>query len=64
MTDPKKFEVVDVVEHEDGSATFTFELDRSTDKIMTELGIKFLLFCASVGLTTEEGLHIIINQGG
>lgn len=56
-----RIKVMDVVEHpEDGSATYTFEADGGSQKVLSELGIKFLLYCAAAGISTEDALANII----
>jgi len=58
-----KIEVVDVVEHpEDGSATYTFEADDGSQKVLAELGIKFLLYCAAAGVSTEDALCMVMKE--
>lgn len=62
MTD-KSLEVIDVKEHEDGSATLSFDMDSETAEIVSSLGLKFLLYCGAYGLSTEEALRIIQENG-
>lgn len=51
--------VTDVQEHEDGSATYTFDLDKNSSTKITELGLEFILTCAAYGLDIHDALaHI------
>jgi NTP pyrophosphatase (non-canonical NTP hydrolase) len=47
-------EVLDVKEHEDGSATYTFDMDQESSDLLTEVGLKLILFCGAAGISTEE----------
>jgi hypothetical protein len=51
--------VTDVVENEDGSATYTFDLDDVSSKKITELGLEFILTCAAYGLDIQQALEDI-----
>jgi hypothetical protein len=62
MTD-NRLDVTDVEEHEDGSATLSFVMDSETSEIVSSLGLQFLLYCGAYGLTTEEALRIIQENG-
>ena len=64
MTDELAMIVItDVVEHEDGSATYTFDIDDVSSKKITELGLEFILTCAAYGLDIQEALQVISNYG-
>ena len=64
MTDDLAMIVVtDVVEHEDGSATYTFDIDDVSSKQITELGLEFILTCAAYGLDIHEALTHIMWLG-
>jgi hypothetical protein len=67
MTDEKigiaMIVVSDVVEHEDGSATYTFDIDKDSSKKITELGLEFILTCAAYGLDIHDALSHIIWLG-
>ena len=64
MTDELAMIVVtDVVEHEDGSATYTFDMDDASQKKITELGLEFILTCAAYGLDIHEALSHIMWLG-
>lgn len=47
-------EVTDVKEHKDGSATYTFDMDQESSDILSEVGLKLILFCGAAGISTEE----------
>jgi hypothetical protein len=55
--------VTDVMEHEDGSATYTFDLDNVSSKKITELGLEFILTCAAYGLDIHDALTHLIEYG-
>jgi hypothetical protein len=55
--------ITDTIEHEDGSATYTFDIDRDSSKKITELGLEFILTCAAYGLDIREALDHIIWLG-
>jgi hypothetical protein len=51
--------ITDSVEHEDGSATYTFDMDDASQKKITELGLEFILTCAAYGLDIQDALEDI-----
>jgi hypothetical protein len=55
--------VTDVVEHEDGSATYTFDIDDVSSKKITELGLQFILTCAAFGIDIQEAFDHLIDYG-
>ena len=55
--------ITDTVEHEDGSATYTFDLDDASSKKITELGLEFILTCAAYGLDIHDALTHISELG-
>lgn len=55
--------VTDVVEHEDGSATYTFDMDEKSEKKITELGLEFILTCAAYGLDIQEAFEVLKDYG-
>ena len=64
MTDELAMIVVtDTVEHEDGSATYTFDIDDASSKKITELGLEFILTCAAYGLDIHDALTHLIEYG-
>jgi hypothetical protein len=55
-------EVTDVIEHEDGSCTMSFNMDGETTVSMAQIGLKFVLWCAAAQVSTEEALNSIIRK--
>jgi len=55
--------ITDTVEHEDGSATYTFDLDDASSKKITELGLEFILTCAAYRLDINDALTYLIEYG-
>ena len=51
--------ITDTVEHEDGSATYTFDMDDASSKKVTELGLEFIITCAAYGLDIQDALEDI-----
>ena len=51
--------ITDVTEHEDGSATYTFDMDDASAKKITELGIELIITCAAYGLDIQQALEDI-----
>ena len=49
-------------EHEDGSATCTFDLDDSTAAIAQELGLKLLIYCGATGTDLDYVFKDILGQ--
>lgn len=64
MTDSKvgKIEVVDIVEHESGDATYTFDLDEESAKTAQELGLKLMLYCGFSGVSTDDAFQLILDR--
>lgn len=62
MTNTGKIEVVEVTEHEDGSATYTFDLDEDTTKLAQELGLKLMLYCGFSGVSVEDAFKSILDR--
>lgn len=57
-----KIEVTEVKEHENGDATYVFEMDDDSAKIATELGLKLLLYCSASGRSTQEVLDSLVQE--
>lgn len=55
--------ITDTVEHEDGSATYTFDIDDASQKKVIELGLEFILTCAAYGLDIQEALQVLMDYG-
>lgn len=55
-------EVTNVVEHEDGSATYTFDMiDEARDRF-ADVGIKFALYAGAFEKTTDELFEILERE--
>ena len=52
-------EVVEVVNHEDGSATYTFDMTKNLSLICGELGLKLLLFCGALEKSPEYAFELL-----
>lgn len=57
-----KIEVTEVKEHENGDATYVFEMDDDSAKVATELGLKLILFCSAAGKGTQEVLDSLVQE--
>jgi len=55
--------ITDTVEHEDGSATYTFDMDSASQKRVTELGLEFIITCAAYGVDIQEALKVVADYG-
>lgn len=53
LTDAFVVAVSDVKEHEDGSATYSFELNEDAQKGLCKLGLEFVLYCAAYELDLQ-----------
>jgi len=58
-----KIGVEKVEDHEDGSATYTFELDEEATRLVQEVGIQFLLYCGASGVDVQDALDMILKMG-
>lgn len=55
-------QVVEMTEHEDGSAICTFDLDNNTAALAQELGIKLLLYCGATGTNLDYVFKSILGE--
>lgn len=55
--------ITDVVEQEDGGATYSFDLDDKTEKLVAELGLRLILTCAAYDMDIEDALQSIVDRG-
>ena len=53
MSDVGKIGVETVEVHEDGSATYQFHMDDECRNLLTEEGLKLVLYCAAAKLDTQ-----------
>jgi len=49
-------EVKDIIEHEDGSATYHFDLTAEEQDALCRNGILWAIICGATGLTVEEAM--------
>lgn len=42
--------VADTIEHEDGSATYSFDLNEDAQQGLCKIGLEFVLYCAAYEL--------------
>jgi hypothetical protein len=56
--------VVDkVVEHEDGGATYTFDMNHKATQAMAQHGLELIIICAAYGVDIQDALDNIQNLG-
>lgn len=51
-----------VEDHEDGSATYTFEMDGEATKLAQEVGLQFILYCGVSGVDIQDALNMILKM--
>ena len=59
MSENEPFQVVvtNVEEHEDGAATYSFAMDDKAQVEIANIGLEFMLYCASYGLDLQYVLE-------
>ena len=62
-SDVGRIVITNTVEHEDGSATYHFDLDDASRNKVTELGLEFIMYCAACGLDIQDALDLISREG-
>ena len=62
MSDVGTMKVTALTEHEDGSATCSFDLDDKTAALAQELGIKLLLYCGATGTDLDYVFDSILGR--
>ena len=62
MTEVGTMKVTALTEHEDGSATCTFDLDDTTASLAQELGLKLLIYCGATGTSTDYVFRDILGE--
>lgn len=55
--------IVDVIENEDGGATYKFDLDDKSEQLVAELGLRLILTCAAYDMDIEDALQSIVDRG-
>lgn len=64
MTDePSYIAVSDCIEHEDGSSTYTLDMDDKSRDDLCELGLKLILYCAAYQVGLGDVYDWIESQG-
>ena len=58
--EPFYIRVVDEVEHEDGSATYSFDLDHNAEVALAKIGLDVVIFCAAYQLDIQEVFNQIV----
>lgn len=48
---------------EDGSSLMTFEVDAAATKLISSVGLRFIVTCAAYGLDLEDGFKAISDRG-
>lgn len=61
MTDKFDIKLTDMVEHEDGSATYSFDVDEGTSELLREKGLLFLLVCGVCELSVDEAIEKLLE---
>ena len=54
--------ITDTVEHEDGSATYSFDISDDARSSLAEIGIEFILYCAATGTDIQDALDMILGN--
>ena len=54
--------VKDVTVNEDGSATYTFDLDDAAEALVMEEGLKFVLYCGLTKLDIQDVYDWMLKQ--
>ena len=62
MTEVGTMKVTALTEHEDGSATCTFDLDDNTASLAQELGLKLLIYCGATGTNIDYVFSSILGE--
>ena len=57
-------ELIKVKEHEDGSATYTFDVSQEEKDLLVPSGIQLGLLCGITGLTYTEIVKVCIDYIG
>ena len=56
--------VVDkVVEHEDGGATYTFDMNHKATQAMAQYGLELILICAAYGVDIQDAYEAVRQLG-
>lgn len=60
---PHHMNVEKVVEHDDGGATYTFEMSHKTTQSMAQYGLELILICAAYGVDLQAAFEAIRKLG-
>ena len=60
--EPSYIVVKDVVEHEDGAATYSFDIGDEARSTLAEIGLEFVLYCAATQTDTQDALNMILSN--
>jgi hypothetical protein len=66
MTDDNEIVHIKFVEEtvaEGGSSLMTFELDTAATKLISSVGLRFIVTCAAYGLDLEDGFKAVSDRG-
>jgi len=55
--------ITNITENDDGSVSYTFDIDDVSSKKITELGLEFILTCAAYGLDIHDALVHLRKYG-
>lgn len=55
-------EINHVIEHEDGGATYNFDVSDDVEKNLAEIGLKFILYCAVTEMDIQAGYDLILSK--
>lgn len=58
-TDVGTIAIQEVLEHEDGSATYTFDMDEKAHKKLAELGLELAMTCVAYEMDIQEAMDHI-----
>lgn len=64
IDDRNTIKVAEVLEHEDGSATYFFDVPDNMQKMLMDTAMEIILYCAVYGITTKELLEMIKREKG
>ena len=62
MNEVGTMKVTALTEHEDGSATCSFDLDDKTTALAQELGLKLLIYCGATGTDLDFVFSSILGE--
>lgn len=62
MSKGSGFEVVNLLENEDGSVTMTIDADAEHFALVYQIGMKLILYCAIENKSVEQILEAILKE--